>query len=177
MKEEFTTTTLKKQYIDDQVCVCFHHFLDLLFSTGSWFWFCLFVYVHTVLTAADEVYCMCCADRRECEQDPTCCYDGCCRIRPWEASHTPPWPAGHMHAAAAAAVVVWLMLVSCCVLLQHGVRACSTFQHPECVLLGIEDVVIYEWMNKSQQRPWMYRVYMFVIFCFNLFKIKPFTFN
>ncbi|CAD6267475.1 unnamed protein product [Miscanthus lutarioriparius] len=35
-----------------------------------------------VLTAADQVYCMCCADRRECEQDPTCCTDGCCRMRP-----------------------------------------------------------------------------------------------
>ena len=62
------------------------HFL--LFSTLAYF-VCLFT---TVLTAADQVYCMCCADRRECEQDPTCCTDGCCRMRPWCITHQTCYP-------------------------------------------------------------------------------------
>ncbi|CAL4891577.1 unnamed protein product [Urochloa decumbens] len=31
-----------------------------------------------LLAAADEVYCMCCAAKRECEFDPDCCTNGCC---------------------------------------------------------------------------------------------------
>ncbi|PWZ33731.1 hypothetical protein Zm00014a_018812 [Zea mays] len=34
------------------------------------------------LAAADEIYCMCCAAKTECTFDPTCCTDGCCRMRP-----------------------------------------------------------------------------------------------
>ncbi|OQU79320.1 hypothetical protein SORBI_3008G130350 [Sorghum bicolor] len=34
-----------------------------------------------VLTAADQIYCRCCAGNQECTLDPACCYDGCCRMR------------------------------------------------------------------------------------------------
>ncbi|PVH63067.1 hypothetical protein PAHAL_3G465600 [Panicum hallii] len=31
-----------------------------------------------LLAAADEIYCMCCAAKRECTFDPNCCTNGCC---------------------------------------------------------------------------------------------------
>ncbi|KAG2630088.1 hypothetical protein PVAP13_3KG491900 [Panicum virgatum] len=31
-----------------------------------------------LLAAADQIYCMCCAAKRECTFDPNCCTNGCC---------------------------------------------------------------------------------------------------
>jgi len=125
------------------------HFL--LFSTLADF-VCLFT---TVLTAADQVYCMCCADRRECEQDPTCCTDGCCRMRPWCITHQTCYPL-YIRPGGHACCCRRRRLAAAWQLLRVTARRTYVFN------LGMDmdidtDTWMNEWMNKSQQRPWMYQ--------------------
>lgn len=90
----------------------------------------------TALAAADEIYCMCCAAKTECTFDPTCCTDGCCRMRPWR-TNTP---------TARSSLIILLRPAGpcCCTPPVAGRRpTVAAACHRECIY-----GYIYEWNKK-----------------------------